>query len=101
VIKKFWFDSMHFSTRARQVLMNIVEVRREYGNDPGVRDTETIRSKEQLVAMLKRGDAPKYRGLGKTVEAELIWRCGLIRKQPVCECCGQSVGPATVEEVSG
>ena len=93
MIEKFWFDSMDFSNRTRTVLRMMAS---SYKGE-----SVAIRSKEQLVAMLKRGDAPKYRGLGKTIELELMLKCGLIRKQPVCKCCGHSVGPATVEEVCG
>jgi len=88
-----WFDSMEFSQRTRTVLKMMAS--------PGKPATFAIRSREQLVAMLMRGDAPKYRGLGKIIEAELMLRCGLLRKQPVCQSCGHSVGPATIEEISG
>ena len=85
----YWFDSMDFSNRTRTVLRMMAS--------PYKDESIAIRSKEQLIAMIKRGDAPKYRGLGKTIENELMVRCGLIRKQPVCKCCGHSVGPATIE----
>jgi len=91
--ESFWFDSMNFSKRTRTVLKMMAST--------GKAANFAIRSRDQLVAMLKRGDAPKYRGLGKTIENELMVRCGLIRKQPVCKCCGHPIGQASIEEVSG